>query len=55
MRKTLLLLTLATLFFASCGKEEVRPEPTPDGNMVLNCVKPAYLTAGDTVALISPA
>ncbi len=55
MRKTLLLLTIATLLFASCGKEEVRPEPTPDGNLVLNCVKPAYLTTGDTVALISPA
>ena len=55
MRKTLLLLTIATLVFASCGKEEVRPEPTPDGNLVLNCVKPAYLNTGDTVALISPA
>ena len=55
MRKTLLLLTFATFVFASCGKEEVRPEPTPDGNLVLNCVKPAYLTTGDTVALISPA
>ncbi len=55
MRKTLLLLTFATLVFASCGKEEVRPEPTPDGNLVLSCVKPAYLSAGDTVALISPA
>ncbi len=55
MRETLLLLTIATLFFASCGKEEVWPEPTPDGNLVLKCVKPAYLNTGDTVALISPA
>ncbi len=55
MRKTLLLLTIATLFFASCGKEDIRPEPTPNGSRVLNCVKPAYLRAGDTVALISPA
>ncbi len=55
MRKTLLLLTIATLVFASCGKEEVRPEPIPDGNLVLNCEKPAYLSDGDTVALISPA
>ncbi len=55
MRKTLLLLTIVTLVFASCGKEEVRPEPTPDGNLTLKCVKPAYLSAGDTVALISPA
>ena len=36
----------------SCGKEEV--DPTPDGTVTLNCVKPAYLSAGDTVALISP-
>ena len=55
MRKTLLLLTFAAMLFVSCGKEEVRPEPTPDGNVALKCVKPAYLTAGDTVALISPA
>lgn len=51
MKKALLLLTIATLFLASCGKEEL----TPDGGVVLNCVKPAYLKAVDTVALISPA
>ena len=51
MKKALLLLTIATLFLASCGKEEL----TPDGGVVLNCVKPAYLKAGDKVALISPA
>lgn len=55
MKKALLLLTIATLFLASCGKEEVIPEPNPDGNVVLKCAKPAYLSAGDTVALISPA
>ena len=52
MRKTTLLLTIAALAFMSCGKEEV--DPTPDGTVTLNCVKPAYLSAGDTVALISP-
>ena len=54
MRKTLLLLTIAALAFASCGKENDQPEPTPGGEVVLHCVKPAYLRAGDTVALISP-
>ena len=54
MRKIALLMTLAALVFVSCGKEEVKPEPTPDGTVTLNCVKPAYLSAGDTVALISP-
>ena len=53
-RKTLLLLTFAALFFASCEKEAIRPESTSDGSVTLNCVKPAYLSAGDTVALISP-
>ena len=54
MRKVTLLLVIAALAFVSCGKEEVTPEPTPDGTVMLNCVKPAYLNAGDTVALISP-
>lgn len=54
MKKTLLLLTIAALVFASCEKENVRPIPTPDGDAELQCVKPAYLSTGDTVALISP-
>ena len=54
MRKVTLLLTIAALAFVSCGKEEIKPEPTPGGTVTLNCVKPAYLSDGDTVALISP-
>lgn len=56
MKRTLLWLTVAALAFVSCGKEEVRPEPTPEpeGNVAPHRVKPAYLSAGDTVALISP-
>lgn len=56
MKKTLLLLTIAALTFVSCGKDDVRPEPEPepDNNVTLQCTKPAYLSAGDTVALISP-
>ena len=53
-KKTLLLMTIATLVFASCAKENVSPEPLPNGSVTLNCTKPAYLSAGDTVALISP-
>ena len=48
------MLTVAALVLASCGKENVNPNPTPDGPVVLDCVLPAYLEAGDTVALISP-
>ena len=54
MKKTLLLLTFAALVFASCDKENVDPTPSTDGTMTLNCVRPAYLKAGDTIALISP-
>ena len=55
MKKAFLILTIATLVLASCKKEEIHPVPTPSGDGVTNCVKPAYLSAGDTVALISPA
>ena len=48
------MLTVAALVLASCGKENVNPNPAPDGPVVLSCVLPAYLEAGDTVALISP-
>ena len=54
MRKITLLLTIAALAFVSCRKEEINPNPTSDRTVTLNCVKPAYLSAGDTVALISP-
>ncbi|MBR4229967.1 MAG: LD-carboxypeptidase [Bacteroidales bacterium] len=54
MKKTILLFAVAALAFASCGKENVNPGPEPDGTLGLNCVKPDYLVAGDTVALISP-
>ena len=54
MKKTILLLTIVALAFVSCRKEENKPEPTPEGTVTLNCVKPAYLSTGDTVALISP-
>ena len=49
--KKLLILALAALFFASCDKEVI---PNPNGSVVLNCTQPAFLVAGDTVALISP-
>lgn len=48
------MLTVAALVLASCGKENVNPTSAPDGPVVLDCVLPAYLEAGDTVALISP-
>jgi muramoyltetrapeptide carboxypeptidase len=39
----------------SCSKDDDTPEVTPDDkSVVLNCEKPAYLKAGDKVALISP-
>ncbi len=55
MRKTTLLLTLAALVMASCGKENVEPVQSPEGQLTLSCQKPAYLKPGDTIALISPA
>lgn len=54
MKKTALLLTLAALLFASCEKENVDPNPVSGGTVSLDCVRPAYLKAGDTIALISP-
>ena len=47
-------MAVVTLLFTSCKKEEIKPDPTDDGTVTLRCVKPAYLKAGDTVALISP-
>ena len=57
MKKTSILgiaACLLALVSASCEKEEIKPEQKGDGTVVLNCVKPAYLMPGDTVALISP-
>ena len=56
MKRTLFLLAVAAMLFVSCGKEEITPgpTPTPGSAVTLHCVKPAYLQAGDTVALISP-
>lgn len=52
MKKSLLILIVAALALASCEKENV--EPTQGEPVTLSCVQPAYLTAGDTVALVSP-
>jgi muramoyltetrapeptide carboxypeptidase len=54
VRKAFIYITIVAMVFASCKKEEVKPEPNNNTVVVLNCVKPAYLKAGDTVALISP-
>lgn len=55
MKRTLHWMLAAILVLcgtlASCHKEPVHPE---NGTVKLQCVKPAYLVAGDTVALISP-
>ncbi len=55
MKHTMHWMLAAILVFcgtlASCHKEPVTPE---SGTVKLQCVKPAYLVAGDTVALISP-
>ncbi|MBQ9586406.1 MAG: LD-carboxypeptidase [Bacteroidaceae bacterium] len=49
MKKTFLFLVVAAIAFASCEKQNKGSE-----TVKLDCVKPAYLSAGDTVALISP-
>ena len=41
------------LMLTSCSKDDEENE-NPDQPVVLNCVKPDYLKAGDKVALISP-
>ena len=38
----------------SCTKDDEEVSPTPNEPVVINCVKPDYLKAGDKVALISP-
>ena len=56
MKKQLLsLLLLAIVFaFTSCEKEDNIVDLPSLSGLTLNCVKPAYLKAGDRVALISP-
>ena len=59
MKKTLMMV-IATLTaivtLTSCSNEDdaIDVVPRPEGQEVLNCVKPDYLKAGDKVALISP-
>ena len=59
MKKTLMMV-IATLTaivtLTSCSNEDdaIDLVPRPEGQEVLNCVKPDYLKAGDKVALISP-
>jgi muramoyltetrapeptide carboxypeptidase len=53
MTATILALCgLTTL--TSCSKDDNSIIPTPDEPVVINCVKPDYLRAGEKVALISP-
>ena len=47
------VMALAAIVFASCQKDDENTGKG-GGTVVLNCVKPAYLEPGDTVALISP-
>ena len=60
MMQTKLLMSaavLSTCALVSCSDDDDiihRPIIDPVEEVTLNCVKPAYLTAGDTVALISP-
>ena len=59
MKKTLMMV-IATLTaivtLTSCSNEDdaIDVVPRPEGQEVLNCVKPDYLKTGDRVALISP-
>jgi muramoyltetrapeptide carboxypeptidase len=51
-RNIITVLLLAAVFaLASCNKESITPI---EDTQTLQCVKPAYLKAGDKVALISP-
>ena len=59
MKKILIMVTAAMIFsglsmtLTSCSDDEI-VVVNPDETVVLNCVKPDYLKAGDKVALISP-
>ncbi len=60
MKKFILLAVvamMATITLTSCSKDDDDDNvvvPTPDEQVVLNCVKPDYLKTGDRVAMISP-
>ena len=61
MRKMKLWMASAVMMFAgasllsSCSDDDDVMMPTPsEETVVINCVKPDYLSAGDKVALISP-
>ena len=45
---------MATIMLTSCDNDDNIIMLTPEESVVLNCVKPNYLEAGDRVALISP-
>ena len=59
MKKTLIMVAAVMIFsglsmtLTSCSDDEI-VVVNPDKTVVLNCVKPDYLKAGDKVALISP-
>ena len=59
MKKILIMVAAAMIFsglsmtLTSCSDDEI-VVVNPDKTVVLNCVKPDYLKAGDKVALISP-
>ncbi len=49
------ILTFSSLpMLTSCSKEDETLTPTPSEEVVIDCMKPDYLKAGDKVALISP-
>ena len=49
-----ILTICGAMALTSCDNEEDNPITPDEGMVVLNCVKPDYLVAGDKVALISP-
>ena len=60
MKKTLIMVAAVMIFsglsmtLTSCSDDDEIVVVNPDKTVVLNCVKPDYLKAGDKVALISP-
>ena len=58
MKKNILIAAMIfsglTMTLTSCSDDDEMVVVNPDQTVVLNCVKPDYLKAGDKVALISP-
>ena len=57
MKKMMMMAVAAMMVsetLSSCSKDDENDMPAPQQPVVLNCVKPDYLKAGDKVALISP-